>query len=240
MEKERVLVIGAHALDFLWRCGGTIAQYAKNGHEVHVINLTYGVRGESNDIWKKNPGITEDEVKTIRKKESESAAKLLGVSISFMGWSDHMLKITPEREMELAAAIKEFQPSIIITHFSVDTLNPDHETTSNTVIRAIRLAKSAGVMPEKKPISGPKVFMSEPSHPELFGYVPDTFINITDVMDTKISAMNVSAAQECNIQPNINRADYRGQAAGRVAGEKGKVMAETFRRCAPYVGEFFA
>lgn len=237
--KERVLVVGAHALDFLWRCGGTIAQYVQNGHEVQIVNLTYGSRGESNDIWKKKPDITEDEVIKIRKKESMDAAAILGAKISFMGWQDHMLQDSLERELELAKIMKEFQPTIILTHFSQDTLNPDHATTSMLVTKAFRLAKSSGVLTDKKAVSGVKMFMFEPSHPELFGYVPDTFINISDVMEHKIKAMQLAAAQEYLIQPYINRAKYRGQAAGRVAGAKGEVFAETFRRCAPFVGKFF-
>ena len=31
MQDERLLVVSAHAADFVWRAGGTIAKYVKNG-----------------------------------------------------------------------------------------------------------------------------------------------------------------------------------------------------------------
>lgn len=53
MENERLLVISAHAGDFVWRSGGTIAKYIEEGAEVELVVLSFGVRGESNDLWKK-------------------------------------------------------------------------------------------------------------------------------------------------------------------------------------------
>ncbi len=236
--EERVLVIGAHALDFLWRCGGTIAQYTQNGSQVHIINLTYGERGESNDLWKKDPQITEEEVIAVRRKESESAAGILGATISFMGWKDHMLFNGQERALELAEQIKVYQPTIILTHFEKDTINPDHATAYRIVTDAVRLSKTYGVLPHLKTLQAVKVYMFEPSHPELFGYVPDVFIDITDVIEIKKRAMTVAAAQEYLQKPYVNRADYRGHAAGRIGGDKGIRQAESFRRCMPYVGKF--
>lgn len=238
--KERVLVIGAHALDFLWRCGGTIAKYVRQGHEVKVINLTYGARGESNGIWKKNPEITEEEVALRRKNESQRAADILGTEITFMGWPDHMIEADNERKLELAEKIKLYRPTIVITHFTQDLLNIDHSTTSSLVLSAIRLAKSSGVMPELPAIPNPKVFMFEPSHPELFGYSPDTFIDITDVWDVKAEAMGIVAAQKELVEPYFHRAVYRAQMASKLSNNKGIKQAETFKRVFPYVGENFA
>ncbi|MDO4314238.1 MAG: PIG-L family deacetylase [Oscillospiraceae bacterium] len=61
-EKKRVLVVSAHAVDFVWRAGGTIAQYAKNDHAVKIIDITLGQRGESESLWKSRHGITVEEV----------------------------------------------------------------------------------------------------------------------------------------------------------------------------------
>ena len=45
MQDERLLVVSAHAADFVWRAGGTIAKYVKNGAQVHLVVLSVGVRG---------------------------------------------------------------------------------------------------------------------------------------------------------------------------------------------------
>lgn len=48
--KQRILVIAGHVGDFVWRSGGTIAKAVREGHEVHLIVLTLGLRGESNGL----------------------------------------------------------------------------------------------------------------------------------------------------------------------------------------------
>ena len=50
--KPSILVVSAHAADFIWRAGGAIALYADRGYRVRVICLSYGERGESARLWK--------------------------------------------------------------------------------------------------------------------------------------------------------------------------------------------
>ena len=38
------LVIGAHAADFVWRCGDAIALHAARGYDVTVLCLSFGER----------------------------------------------------------------------------------------------------------------------------------------------------------------------------------------------------
>ena len=47
---KKMLVVSAHAADYVWRAGGTIAKYIKHGAEVHLVVLSFGDRGESNDL----------------------------------------------------------------------------------------------------------------------------------------------------------------------------------------------
>lgn len=241
MEKnlDRVLVIGSHALDFLWRAGGTIAAYTQKGWPVRIINLTYGERGESDSLWEKNPGITEEEVKQIRREEATKAAGILGAEIEFWDWGDHPLHISDEQVLEIAKVIKEYRPKIILTQFSNDTLNHDHPVTLQAVLRAVRCARVAGVFPEYPRIPLPDIFMYDPSQPEFFGFKPDTFIDITDVIDTKVKAMSVAGAQEYLISTYQARAAYRGTNARMFNGDGKVKYAEAFVRFSPYVGKEF-
>ena len=89
IEGKKVLVVSAHAADYVWRSGGTIAKYIKHGAEVHVIVLSFGVRGESNDLWKKD-GATYESVKAERFAETQAAAKILGIEhIEFWDLPDY-------------------------------------------------------------------------------------------------------------------------------------------------------
>ena len=49
---KKMLVVSAHAADYVWRSGGTIAKYVEEGADVTVVVLSFGVRGESNGLWK--------------------------------------------------------------------------------------------------------------------------------------------------------------------------------------------
>lgn len=240
MEKEKVLVISAHAVDFVWRCGGTIAQYAANGHQVKVVDITFGERGESNDVWIQNPGINERDVVEIRRKEATKCAEILGAEIEFLDWHDHLLDYDNARITKLAEIIKEFHPGIVLTHWEKDPLNYDHPNTSKATQAALRLAQVRGaVHPEWAPTSGVRTFMFEPDQPEFCDFKPDVYIDITDVMDKKLEAMNSIVAQEYLIKNYTARGEYRAYLAQRQSGKKDIKMAEAFKRFNCYVGKSF-
>ena len=76
---RRLLVIGAHSADFVWRAGGAIAAATRAGGTAQVIALSYGERGESGELWKE-PGQTVEAVKRVRHAEAEQAAAAVGRS----------------------------------------------------------------------------------------------------------------------------------------------------------------
>lgn len=47
-----LLVVSAHAGDFVWRASGAIALAAARGDRVKVVCLSYGERGESARAWR--------------------------------------------------------------------------------------------------------------------------------------------------------------------------------------------
>lgn len=241
MNNRRMLVVSSHALDFLWRAGGTIAHYTKLGWEVRVICLTFGERGESDQLWESHPEIMEEEVKAIRRQEATEASAKLGVQqIEFYDWGDHLLEISRERMLELARVIKEWRPSIILTQFHTDTLNFDHPITNTAVLEAVRCSRVTGVFPELQKLPMPSIFMYDPSQPEFFGFKPDVFIDITDEIDQKVDAMSVAAqAQAYLIDTYKARAAYRGTNARMFCGNKNLKYAEAFVRFRPYIGKEF-
>src|SRR5262252_1027058 len=90
---ERLLVVSAHAADFVWRAGGAIALYSARGARARVLCLSYGERGESQGLWKKE-GMTLDRVKQIRHEEATNAAEVLGAEIRCFDAGDYPLKAT--------------------------------------------------------------------------------------------------------------------------------------------------
>src|ERR1700756_3115078 len=94
-EKKTILVVSAHAADFVWRAGGAIGLYSSRGYRVRILCLSFGERGESPGAWKQ-PGMTVEKVKEIRRMESSRAAEILGAEIRFFDSGDYPIKPSEE------------------------------------------------------------------------------------------------------------------------------------------------
>jgi 4-oxalomesaconate hydratase len=238
IKDARLLVISAHAADYVWRSGGTIAKYVKGGAYVDVVVLSFGVRGESNDLWKKE-GQTAEKVKEIRKGETLAAAETLGIkNISFLDLDDYPIQVIPELEDCIVKKIRETVPTVIISHDKNDILNPDHNCVSDLVWRCSIMANSEGVRFEGlKHTKQMKIFGFEPHQTEISGYVPTTFIDITDTYDQKVTAMKCFKAQGHLIEYYTQRAFMRGNHARRISGNQKYAYAESFASLYPSVVE---
>jgi 4-oxalomesaconate hydratase len=62
---RRLLVVGAHSADFVWRASGAIAITTSLSGSAHVLALSYGERGESGELWKEE-GMTVERVKEVK------------------------------------------------------------------------------------------------------------------------------------------------------------------------------
>ncbi|MFD0784069.1 PIG-L deacetylase family protein, partial [Micromonospora azadirachtae] len=69
MTARRMLVVGAHSADFVWRAAGAVAKHTAAGGEAIVLALSYGERGESGELWK-DPNQTVENVKRLRHAEA--------------------------------------------------------------------------------------------------------------------------------------------------------------------------
>ncbi|MGE5630764.1 MAG: PIG-L deacetylase family protein [Caulobacteraceae bacterium] len=234
---KKMLVVSAHAADYVWRSGGTIAKYIKEGAEVTVVVLSFGVRGESNDLWKQ-PGATAESVKEIRKGETLAAAEILNIkNIEFWDLVDYPMVLNSEHEERMVRKIREVQPDIIITHDRFDYLNPDHNAVSDFVFRCSVMANSSGVRIEgTKTTKQMRIFGFEPHQTEMSNFKPNSIIDITDVYEQKIAAMKCFKAQSHLIEYYTQRAFMRGNHARRVSGDNTYKYAESFANFFPTAG----
>lgn len=235
-----LLVVSAHAADFVWRGGGTIAKYVKYGAKVSLVILSYGARGESNDLWNME-GQTLENVKKIRKQEIMEAAGHLGVEdLEIWDFEDYHMEITPERMERLVKKIRATRPTDILTHGPRDAFNPDHETVSKYVFDASVLSTSNGVRYDGYPTAKQaRIFGFEPHQPEISGFKPDVILDITETYEQKRAAMNCFKAQKHLIEYYGWKAQLRGNHARRCSGNKVYQYAEAFSRFFPYVGGAF-
>jgi 4-oxalomesaconate hydratase len=231
---RRVLAIGAHAADFVWRAGGALALAAEAGGTASVIALSYGERGESGALWKEE-GQTVENVKEIRHQEAEAAAAALGADFRCLDLGDYPLEVDRDALSRLVDAIRELAPDVILTHTDRDPFNADHPVAFAAVDRARALAAGAGVASAFETIGPPDLLLFEPHQPELCNFTPSVFLDITPVFERKVAAMAEMKSQEYLQTYYAQRAEQRGNHARRVSGNSEIRQAEAFMRVVPNV-----
>lgn len=185
----RILAISAHPADFCSRSGGTLIKYVKAGAKVKVIWLSHGATDESQTLYQKRPGISVEEVKSIREEEAFACVKVIGAEGKMFGFNDDPIKMTPERIEMLAKEIGDFDPTVILTHFKNELTYPSHWITAQSVITAAQLGHATFNIHFFEPNIGSA---------SRVGFVPDHYVDITDVIEQKIAAL-----KELPTQPNL-------------------------------------
>jgi 4-oxalomesaconate hydratase len=229
-----ILVVSAHAADFVWRAAGAIATVVEEGGTAHVVALSYGERGESGELWK-DAGQTEERVKEIRHAEAEEAAAALGADFRSLDLGDYPLVMDAGAVERLTGLIRELEPQLILSHAARDPFNPDHGIAYDATVQARALASGAGVASAFETVSPPELLLFEPHQPELCGFVPTTFLDITSVWDKKVAAMQAMGAQGYLRQYYSERAEHRANHARRISGRSDIRYAEAFQREIPLV-----
>ena len=233
-QSRTLLVVGAHAADFVWRAAGVIAVVTTHGGRANVVALSYGERGESGELWKE-PHQTIENVKRIRHEEATRAADILGATFQCFDLGDYPLQIDALALERLTTLMRELAPDVIITHTERDPFNPDHPLASAAVQRASILASGSGVTSGFPTIKPAELFLFEPHQPEHCGFVPTTFVDISAVFPLKQQAMEAMAAQSYLHQYQAEIAKYRANHARRISGRTDIQYAEAFQRVTPQV-----
>ena len=231
---KTVLVFSAHAADFVWRAGGAIALYASRGYRVRILCLSFGERGESQGAWKE-PDMTVERVKAIRRAESERAATLLGADVRFFDAGDYPLRPSDELLNDLVVEYRTVRPELVLTHSYQDPYNPDHPAANQISLQARVYAQAEGYPAPGSALGAPPVFMFEPHQPEQCHFKPEVLLDITPVWDEKRQAMESMEAQRHLVDYYSDLSRRRGTQAVRNSGRKGIQHAEAFQRVFPQV-----
>lgn len=233
------LVVSAHSADFVWRAGGAIALHAQRGYDMHIVCLSFGERGESAKLWRKGE-MTEEKVKTERRKEAEAAAKALGASVEFFDIGDYPMRADKETLFRLADVYRRVQPSFVLTHSLKDPYNYDHPFATDLAQEARIIAQAEGYKPGEKVVGAPPVYCFEPHQPEQCEWRPDVLLDITEVWDKKYAAIQCMAGQEHLWEYYTRVALQRGVQAKRnigITSSKNIQYAEGYQSIFPRVTE---
>ncbi|MDQ2722619.1 MAG: mycothiol conjugate amidase Mca [Actinomycetota bacterium] len=127
----RLMAVHAHPDDEASKGAATTARYVAEGHEVMVVTLTGGERGDILNPAMDTPGVHE-RIHEVRREEMARAAEVLGVQHRWLGFVDSGLPegdplpplpegcfaLVPLEEAteRLVAVIREFRPHVLTTY----------------------------------------------------------------------------------------------------------------------------
>ena len=141
------LAIAAHPDDVEFQAGATLAKWAAAGCAVHHLILTDGSKGS----W--NPSDDQAVLVARREDEQRSAAVRLGGAperVRFLRWRDGELEAGPRQQAQVAAAIREVRPDVVLGHdpWRRYRLHPDHRNAGWLTTDGIVAARDPHFFPE--------------------------------------------------------------------------------------------
>ena len=234
METPRsMLIVSAHAADFVWRAGGVIGLHTFNGGKATIVSMSYGENGESGDLWRE-PGQTVEAVKSHRHAEALAASTALGAEFIPMDLGDYPLEVSGASMQKLASIYVEKIPDVLLVHAPEDPFNPDHPVASFAAQKARLLATGAGGVPASfETIPPPIMYAFEPHQPDLCSFKPDTFVDVTNVWPSKNEAMSAMASQSYLKEHYTHRAEQRAFQSRYAGFGKDTKYVEAFQRMTP-------
>jgi bacillithiol biosynthesis deacetylase BshB1 len=186
MLKLDILVLSVHPDDAELGCSGTILKHVALGKKVGIVDLTRGELGTRGSV-------------EIREQEAAASAKILGLAVrENLGLPDGFFENTREHQLKVIAAIRKYQPEIILTNAYYDR-HPDHARSSDLVDTSAFLA---GLRKIETFEDGVAQEAWRPQHVLHFiqdNYIkPDILIDVTDYWDKKIESINAFGSQFYN------------------------------------------
>lgn len=225
---QSALVISAHPDDLDFGCSGTVALWRRAGSRVAYVICTNGDKGTE------DPDVTTEGLSVIRQKEQRAAASIVGVDeVIFLGFADGELQNGAPLRRALVEAIRRFRPEVILCQ------DPANSTFENPYVsHADHRAAGEAAFDAAYPAAGSRRFFPEMLSVGLkphkvheaffFGtHAPNFWVDITPVMDIKISALLCHQSQVGHRDDLERFIRERFHVAGEPAGFE---YAEPFRR----------
>lgn len=164
--KLKIMVTGGHPDDPETGCGGAIAKWAEQGHDVVIVYLTKGEAGIA--------GISYNKAAEIRSQEAINACKILNARPVFMGQVDGDTELTNDWYKKTFDLLKKENPDVLLTHWMTDT-HRDHRVCANLFYDAwLNNGRQSALY-----------FYEVLTGGQTQNFNPTDYIDITEVIDTK-------------------------------------------------------
>jgi N-acetylglucosamine malate deacetylase 1 len=223
-----ILAVGCHPDDLEIACSGTLAKYARAGHDVYMCHVANGDKG--------HVVIMPEELRRIRHAEAEAGGKVIGAKeVIDLDVPDLEVNSNNEKTVEkLVDLIRRVKPDLIITHNPDDYMR-DHMEVSRLVFNASFSSSVPHYFTEHDAYGkiAPIYFMETLAGT---GFVPTEYVDVSDTIDAKCQALSCHESQLKWLleHDGVDFLDMIRTVAKFRGYQSGTAFAEGFRRCEMY------
>jgi N-acetylglucosamine malate deacetylase 1 len=189
--KRSIVAFGAHPDDIEIGMGGTVAKLVGLGYDVNLVVATL-------------PNFVATDTKEDRRRESTMSAKVMGCKApEFLDLAPDEVIVGRRFVTLIDKLIKKYEPEAVFTQWIGDS-HQDHQALTRAVIAASRDMDN--------------LFMYETTIPGGItenAFRPQLFVDVTQTLDTKRSALDCFDSQKIRCGPIwidalVGRCSYRG------------------------------
>ena len=186
-EKIRVIAFGAHPDDCDIRAAGTAALFAKMGYAVKFVSVTNGDAGHQT--------MHGTELARRRLAEAKESARRLGIEYDVLNNHDGELLPTLDVRKQIIEEIRAWRADVVLSPRPND-YHPDHRYTGVLVQDAAYMVVVPSLIPEVPALRKNPVFLYyEDRFQRPNPFRPDIAVDIDDVIDQKIDALDAHVSQ---------------------------------------------
>ena len=185
--KLRVIAFGAHPDDCDIRAAGTATKFAALGHAVKFVSVTNGDAGHQTEGG--------GALAKRRRAEAEESARRLGIAYEVLDNHDGELLPTVDIRNQIIRRIRQWNADIVLAPRPND-YHPDHRYTGVLVQDAAYMVVVPNICPDTPPLrKNPVFFYYEDRFQKPAPFRPDVTVDIDDVWDKKIAALDSHVSQ---------------------------------------------
>lgn len=205
----RVIAFGAHPDDCDIRAAGTAAKFRQLGHAVKFVSVTNGDAGHQS--------MGGGALAKRRRGEAEESGRRLGITYEVLDNHDGELLPTLAVREQIIRRIRQWKADIVLAPRPND-YHPDHRYTGVLVQDAAYMVVVPNICPDTPPLRKNPVFLYYEDHfQKPAPFRPDVAVDIGDVWDQKVDALDAHVSQVYEWLPWVdgNLAEVPRDAAGR-------------------------
>ncbi|MGH2557769.1 MAG: PIG-L deacetylase family protein [Thermomicrobiales bacterium] len=175
-----IMVVGGHSADAEIMGGAAVLKHVDAGWRAVMVHMTPGEKG--------HPTLLSAEYKVQKDAEAEKAAALLGADRVIMPWPDGELPVNEEVQMALADVIREYRPTIILTHWK-GSFHRDHNNSHDNVLASLFFAGLRTFERAHPAHRVQKIYFAE-NWEDMENFRPEIYLDTTDVFARYIEAIH--------------------------------------------------